>query len=87
MAMNECGNDVPDNIVLKAREASCIRCPKYVYKDGEYGGKLPASSIGCRAAASRFQNTKNVEKMKVDLGDGWVAFKSPSAQCDILVDL
>lgn len=78
MAMNECKYDVPDNVVLKAREVGCIKCPKYVYKDGEYGGKLPAASIGCQAAG-RFRNTKNVEKMKVDLGDGWVAFKSPSA--------
>ena len=80
MAMNEFGDDVPDNIVVKARKAGCIKCPKYVYKDGEYGEKkLPAASIGCQPAARRFQNPENAEEMKVDLGDGWVAFESRTA--------
>ena len=78
MAMNECEDDVPDNIVLKAKEAGCIKCPKYVYKDGEYGGNFPSASIGCQLAVP-FRNIENPEKWKVDLGDGWVAFESPSA--------
>ncbi len=70
MAMNECEDDVPDNIVLKTKEAGCTKCPKYVYKDSEYRGKLPAASIGCQVAA-RFMDIENAEEKKVDLGDGW----------------
>ena len=83
MTVNECGDDVPDNIVLKAREAGCMKCPKYVYKDGKYGEKFPMASIGSQRV-TRFRNAANAEAMKVHLGDGWVAFKSPTASRRIL---
>jgi len=75
MVENECGDEVPDSIVSKAREAGCANCPQYVYRDGKYGGKLPAASIGYKPRAVRLRSQKQVDKSKVDLGDGWVAFR------------
>jgi len=77
MSKNECGDDVPHHIILKAKEAGCMNCPKYIYRDGEYGKRLPVASIGGQRV-TRFQNAENAEAMKVYLEDGWVAFKSPT---------
>lgn len=74
--VNECNEKIPAYIVSKAREMGCIN-HLYIYKEGEYGGKLPKASVGC-SKATRFRNVTNVESMKIPLGDGWVAFKSPS---------
>ncbi|MEM2933507.1 MAG: hypothetical protein QXL78_01130 [Methanocellales archaeon] len=78
MTINECGDEVPDKIIQKAKEVGCMNCPKYVYINGKYGGRPPVASIGGEKV-TRFRNIANAEKMKFDLGDGWVAFKSPSA--------
>lgn len=74
--VNECGDEIPEHIAKKAREMGCIK-PRYIYKNGQYGGKFPAASIACNKA-TRFRNASNAESHKVDLGDGWVVFKSPS---------
>ena len=76
--INEIGMEVPPEVVMKAREYGCIKGIKYVYKDGEYGRKrFPASSIG-GTKATRFGNMDSVKANKVELGNGWVAFKSPT---------
>lgn len=77
MSMNECGVEVPNYIVLRAEEAGCMNCPKYVYRDGEYGKKLPVASIGGQRV-TRFRNAENADALKVPLGSNWVAFKSPT---------
>ena len=74
--VNECNEEIPDYIVSKAKELGCIN-HSYIYKEGEYSGKLPKASIGC-SKATPFRNATNAESMKIPLGDGWVAFKSPS---------
>ncbi len=74
--VNECKEKIPGYIVTKAKKRGCIN-HLYIYKDGEYCGKLPAACIGCRKA-TRFRKASNAESMKIPLGDGWVVFKSPS---------
>lgn len=76
MARNETGQDVPLEVEQAALEASCLGGIQYVYEDGNYGGRCPVASIGCRA--SRRFKSKNYENFKVALPNGWVAFKSPS---------
>jgi hypothetical protein len=74
--MNECGLEVPSEIEAEAVRLRCAKGVKYVYRDGAYGRKGPAASIGC-LKASRFRSGDH-DPFKVDLGDGWVAFRSPS---------
>jgi len=78
MAKNECGIKVPNDVVLKAKKLGSKSCPKYVYRDGDYGNKLPVASVGGQKV-TRFRNAKNADAMKIDLGNGWVVFKSPTA--------
>jgi hypothetical protein len=59
-----------------ASQNSCLGGSQYAYRDGQYGGRWPVASMGCRRA-TRFAST-NCEKHKIQLGEGWVAFKSPS---------
>lgn len=75
--MNELGMDVPSSVAKKASDKGCIKGVRYVYKDGKYGGKFPAASIGGKKA-TRFGNMDSANANKVDLGSGWVAFTSPS---------
>ncbi|MBN2384563.1 hypothetical protein JXQ70_16945 [bacterium] len=77
MAKNECGVDVPDNVSAKARQLGCIQGSKYVYPDGQYDNRRPVASIGCRRA-SRFRSDF-IDYCKVELINGWVAFRSPSS--------
>jgi len=74
---NELGEKIPLEIRQKAQNLGCLNT-KYIYKDGEYGNKCPAASIGGHKC-SRFQNLDRAEMFKEDIGDGWVAFRSPSA--------
>lgn len=76
---NEFGTEIPPHIAKKAREVGCNK-PKYVYKEGEWMkyGKFPASSINVITNSHRFSSPESAEAHKVSLGDGWVAFKSPS---------
>jgi len=75
---NEIGMEVPTEVLKKAKKLGCIKDGKYVYKDGQFGAKkFPASSIG-GTKATRFGNMESVKANKVDLGNGWVAFMSPS---------
>ncbi|MCS3923907.1 hypothetical protein [Methanosalsum natronophilum] len=73
---NELKEEVPDNIVQIARELGCIKVPKYIYKDGNYD-KFPAACIG-GSKATKFRSMESANANKVELGDGWVAFRSPS---------
>lgn len=75
--VNECSDEIPKNIATKAKDMGCIK-PKYIYKDGQYCGKFPAASIGS-SKATRFRNAENAENNKINLGEGWVVFKSPSS--------
>lgn len=84
--LNEVGMEIPKEVIKKAEELKCIKSYdnykylytyKYVYKDGQYGGKFPASSLG-GSKATRFGNWVSANANKVDLGEGWVAFRSPS---------
>jgi hypothetical protein len=74
MATNECGHTVPPEVATSARRAGCLGGSRYVYRDGDYGSKRPAASIGCKKA-TRFRSDAHVYR-KVDLGNGRVAFKS-----------
>lgn len=74
---NEFGDEVPENVIIRGKELGSIKCPKYIYKDGNYNNKFPASSIGGQKA-SRFRSFESANAHKVILCDGWVAFRSPS---------
>jgi formylglycine-generating enzyme required for sulfatase activity len=74
---NELDMEVPPDIAKKANQLKCHQNVKYVYKDGKYGNKLPAASIGGKKA-TRFGSIGRANEYKVHLGNGWVAFKSPS---------
>lgn len=74
---NEVGTDIPPEIERRAREKGCHQGIKYVYKDGNYGDKYPAASIGGQKA-TRFRNLNSANSHKVQIGKGWVAFESPS---------
>lgn len=83
--LNEVGMEIPIQIIKKAEELGCLKrdnCYKYVYKEGQYGDKFPKASIGSNRAV-RFRNWESVNATKVDLGEGWVAFKSPSQDANI----
>jgi hypothetical protein len=75
-AKNECGHDVPAEVSELAQQLGCVKGVKYVYRDGDYGSKRPVVSIGCRKASRFLSGT--FDKYKVQLINGWVAFKSPS---------
>jgi hypothetical protein len=76
MQVNEWGDPVPPEVAEAAREHGCLDGIKYVYPDGDYGGRYPCASIDCYRA-TRFRGT-NYQDYKVPLGAGWVAFRSPS---------
>jgi len=76
MAQNILGQDVPIEVETKAHEIACIGGVKYVYREGEYGEGYPFASVGGQQAA-RFRS-ENYENFKLPLGNGWVAFHSPS---------
>jgi hypothetical protein len=76
MPQNEFGHEVPASVEEEARQHACLGGTRYVYIDGEYGGRRPVASIGCRRA-TRFSST-NYERHKISLREGWVAFMSPS---------
>jgi hypothetical protein len=73
---NELGEIVPEHIIRKGREIGCMKCPQYIYKQGNIGG-FPAACIGGKKA-TRFKSLESANANKVHLGDDWVAFKSPS---------
>ncbi|MCK4735067.1 MAG: hypothetical protein KAT65_21620 [Methanophagales archaeon] len=76
--VNEFNVSIPSEIVSKAEKEGCINS-LYIYKVGEYGGKLPKASIGC-SKPTRFKSPISAESMKVHLGDGWEVYWSPSAK-------
>jgi hypothetical protein len=76
MPQNEFGDDVPPNVEEAARQYACLGGTRYIYRDGEYAGRRPVASVGCRRA-TRF-GSSNYERHKIQLCDGWVAFRSPS---------
>jgi len=76
MATNELGHRVPANVEQAVNEQGCLGGVKYVYRDGDYGGKRPVASIRCQRP-TRFRSS-NYENFKVPIADGWVAFKSPT---------
>lgn len=75
MAVNELGETVPPEVVEAARLRRCRQGVKYVYRDGQYGAKGPAASIG-GAKATRF-TSGTFERYKREIYTGWVAFVSP----------
>lgn len=75
--INEFGEHVPENVIIKGIERGCIKCPTYIYRDGKYNNKFPAASIGGQKA-TRFRSFESANAHKVMLCDGWVAFRSPS---------
>ncbi|AKB84849.1 formylglycine-generating enzyme family protein [Methanococcoides methylutens] len=74
---NELGMEVPLSVCKKAKEMGCYQGVKYVYPDGNYGGELPASSIGGNEKSTHFEHIDIANANKVYLVDGWVAFTSP----------
>lgn len=72
------GERIPYEIRKKAEALGCLNT-KYIYRDGDYGNKYPAASIGGKKC-SPFRNLERAERSKVHLGHGWVVFQSPSAQ-------
>ena len=77
MPKNECGIEVPTEVAKKAEELGCVQGVKYVYRDGEYEGKMPVASLSCKRA-TRFYSDR-YDHYKVVLARGWVAFRSPSS--------
>jgi len=73
---NELGEIVPEHIIRKGKEIGCMKCPQYIYKQGNIEG-FPAACIGGKKA-TRFKSLESANANKVHLGDDWVAFKSPS---------
>jgi hypothetical protein len=73
MVKNKCEHEVPADVAAAA-QLGCKGGVDYVYKDGEYGGKHPVASIGCRRP-TRFKSDGYVY-FKVPVAPGWVAFKS-----------
>lgn len=73
------GKRIPYEIRKKAEALGC-RNTKYIYRDGDYGNKYPVASIECQEKCTPFRNRESAERSKVHLGQGWVAFRSPSAQ-------
>jgi len=74
--VNEFGTVIPETVILNARKLG-IKTSSYLYEEGKYGAGYPAASIG-GAQSSRFRSVNYVD-FKVDLGDGFVAFRSPSS--------
>jgi len=74
MATNECQQEVPPDVATAAGRFGCKGGSKYVYQDGQYGGKHPVASIGCEQA-TRF-GSDIFKYFKVTIASGWVAFKS-----------
>ena len=70
--------EVPEYIIEEARRIGSIAAPKYVYRDGEYGDRLPAASLGCETP-THFRSPESAMQNKEYLSDGWVVFWSPSA--------
>jgi hypothetical protein len=81
MPVNEYFREVPSEVAETAGKLKCLGGVKYVYPDGEYGGKCPVASIGCNRA-TRFQST-NYQNYMIALGAGWVAFRSPSGSVGV----
>ena len=83
MAKNELYQAFPDNVAQAAAQLGCLGGVNFVYQEGQYGPTgRPRASIGC-SQATRFRST-NYEKFKVSLGQGWVAFCSPSHSSGVL---
>ncbi|VVB88612.1 Uncharacterised protein [uncultured archaeon] len=76
---NEFGTEIPEHIAKKGKEMGCYK-PAYIYIDGEWmkHGKFPASNLNIKEKSQRFRDAASAEAHKVNLGDGWVVFKSPS---------
>ena len=72
------GERVPFEIRKKAEALGC-RNTKYIYRDGDYGNKYPVASIECQEKCTPFRNRESAERSKVHLGQGWVAFRSPTS--------
>ena len=77
MKQNELGDEVPQAVAQRAAELSCCGGVKYVYQTGRYGTKGPAASIG-GSKATRFSSGRH-QDYQVPLGEGWLAFRSPSS--------
>ena len=78
MVKNEVGTEIPEHIIKKAKKMECLST-KFIYQDGKYGGKngFPAANLG-GGRATRFANWDSAKKHKIQLGDGWEIFKSPT---------
>jgi hypothetical protein len=74
MSLNECGREVPPAVATAAARAGCKGEVRYVYEDGQYGGKRPVASIGC-TRPTRFRSDI-FKYFKIPIAPGWVAFKS-----------
>ena len=84
MANNELDEDIPPDVEAEAKRLSCQKSVKYVYRDGHYPTKGPAASIDCAKRAIRLTRYP-LEQLKVALGSGYVAFKSPNSVASALV--
>jgi hypothetical protein len=70
------GIEVPEEVLQNARLHHCVGGALWLYRDGDYGQR-PYASINC-TKATPFQR-EDVDRYKVPLGYGWVAFVSPSS--------
>jgi hypothetical protein len=84
MATNERGQDIPAEVEAEASRLKCHKHVKYVYLDGDYPSNGPATSIDCIKKSSRL-TSGNFEALKVQMGRGYVAFKSRSSPAASLV--
>jgi hypothetical protein len=86
MGKNELQEEVPPQVEAAARGIRCHKGVKYVYRDGVYPRKGPATGISCKRKASRLHPERLVSH-KVELCDGWVAFKAVgSGELDAIIE-
>ncbi len=78
MVKNEVGTEIPKHIEIEAVELGLNLI--YIYEDGSYGDKCPASNPGVGRPSKRFQimSSANNQKVYINNNYNWVFFKSPT---------
>ena len=84
MSRNERGHEIPAEVRAEANRLKCHKHVKYVYRDGDYPSNGPATSIDCIKRSKRL-SSGSFDALKVQLGDGYVAFRSRSSLVAALV--
>ena len=76
MTKNEVGTEIPEYIGIITKKKGLNL--KYIYEDGNFGDKYPASNPGGGRKSTRFRNINSACAHKSKISDNWVYFKSPT---------